>query len=155
MYDVTRFLPEHPGGSKVILQLAGTDATEEYDPIHPPGILEENLEASDKLGTINPDSLPKEEKSPVELGEAKDEGPVDLESLLNIDEIEEVATKQIPYKAWAYYFSASDDMQSKAFNGSVYRSILLRPRVFVDCVRCDTSTSVSYTHLTLPTIYSV
>ena len=62
VYDVTRFLPEHPGGSKVILQLAGTDATDEYDPIHPPGILEENLEASDKLGTINPDTLPKEEK---------------------------------------------------------------------------------------------
>jgi L-lactate dehydrogenase (cytochrome) len=141
VYDVTRFIPEHPGGSKVILQLAGTDATEEYDPIHPPGILEENLEASDKLGTINPDTLPKEEKTPEETGEAQDEGPVDLDSLLNLDEIEEVATKQIPYKAWAYYFSASDDLQSKSFNNSVYRSILLRPRVFVDCTRCDTSTS--------------
>ncbi|KAE8858869.1 hypothetical protein PTNB73_08349 [Pyrenophora teres f. teres] len=141
VYDVTRFLPKHPGGSKVILQLAGTDATEEYDPIHPPGILEENLEASDKLGTINPDTLPKEEKTPQETGEAQDDGPVDLDSILNIDEIEEVATKQIPYKAWAYYFSASDDLQSKSFNNSVYRSILLRPRVFVDCTRCDTSTS--------------
>ncbi|KAF2855230.1 mitochondrial cytochrome-like protein b2 [Plenodomus tracheiphilus IPT5] len=150
VYDVTRFIPEHPGGSKVILQLAGTDATEEYDPIHPPGILEENLEPSDKLGTINLDSLPKEEKSPIELGEVKDEGPVDLESILNIDEIEEVATKQIPYKAWAYYFSASDDLQSKAFNGSVYRSILLRPRVFVDCVRCDTSTSFLGHNVKLP-----
>lgn len=150
VYDVTRFIPKHPGGSKVILQLAGTDATEEYDPIHPPGILEENLEASDKLGTINLDSLPKEEKSPVELGEVKDEGPVDLESILNLDEIEEVATKQIPYKAWAYYFSASDDLQSKAFNNSVYRSILLRPRVFVDCVRCDTSTSFLSHNVKLP-----
>jgi L-lactate dehydrogenase (cytochrome) len=147
---VTRFIPEHPGGSKVILQLAGTDATEEYDPIHPPGILEENLKASDLLGTINADSLPKEEKSPIELGEVKDEGPVDLESILNIDEIEEVATKQIPYKAWAYYFSAADDLQSKAFNGSVYRSILLRPRVFVDCVRCDTSTSFLGHNVNIP-----
>jgi cytochrome b involved in lipid metabolism len=40
VWDVTKFLPEHPGGSKIILQLAGTDATEEYDPIHPPGTLE-------------------------------------------------------------------------------------------------------------------
>jgi cytochrome b involved in lipid metabolism len=43
VWDVTRFLPEHPGGSKIILQLAGTDATEEYDPIHPPGTLEDSL----------------------------------------------------------------------------------------------------------------
>jgi L-lactate dehydrogenase (cytochrome) len=141
VYDVTRFLPKHPGGSKVILQLAGANATEEYDPIHPPGILEENLEASDNLGTINPDTLPREEKTPQETGEVQNEGPVDLDSILNIDEIEEVATKQIPHKAWAYYYSASDDLQSKSFNGSVYRSILLRPRVFVDCTRCDTSTS--------------
>lgn len=104
-------------------------------------MLEENLQASDKLGTINPDTLPKEEKTPLETGEAQQDGPVDLESLLNIDEIEEVATKKIPHKAWAYYFSASDDLQSKSFNNKVYRSILLRPRVFVDCTRCDTSTT--------------
>src|SRR5690242_9793232 len=141
VYDVTRFIPEHPGGSKVILQLAGSDATEEYDPIHPPGMLEENLKPEDRLGKINPNSLPKEEKTPIETGEVKDEGPVDLESILNIDEIEEVATKNIPYKGWAYYYSASDDLTSKGFNGAVYRQILLRPRIFVDCTSCDTSTS--------------
>jgi L-lactate dehydrogenase (cytochrome) len=141
VYDVTRFVPQHPGGSKVILQLAGTDATEEYDPIHPPGILEENLKPEDKLGKINLESLPKEEKTPVQAGDVENEGPVDLESILNIDEIEEVATKKIPYKGWAYYYSASDDLTSKSLNGAVYRQILLRPRVFVDCVRCDTSTS--------------
>lgn len=150
VYDVTRFLPEHPGGSKVILQLAGTDATEEYDPIHPPGMLEENLKPEDKLGTINPDTLPKEEKTPVEAGEQKDDGPVDLDSILNIDEIEEVATKNIPYKGWAYYYSAADDLTSKDFNNRVYRQILLRPRVFVDCTRCDTSTSFLGHNVKLP-----
>ncbi|KAF2791382.1 hypothetical protein K505DRAFT_363876 [Melanomma pulvis-pyrius CBS 109.77] len=141
VYDVTDFIPEHPGGAKVILQLAGSDATEEYDPIHPPGILEENLKPENKLGTINADTLPSTEKSPVETGEAVLEGPVDLESLLNLDDIEEVATKQIPNKAWAYYYSASDDLKSKTFNNIVYGQILLRPRIFVDCVNCDTSTS--------------
>lgn len=29
-YDVTDFLPEHPGGPKIILKYAGKDATEEY-----------------------------------------------------------------------------------------------------------------------------
>lgn len=39
-YDVTEFLPEHPGGSKIILKYAGKDATEEFDPIHPPDTLD-------------------------------------------------------------------------------------------------------------------
>ena len=30
-YDVTEFLPEHPGGPKIILKYAGKDATEEYE----------------------------------------------------------------------------------------------------------------------------
>lgn len=71
----------------------------------------------------------------------QDEGPVDLETLLNLQDIEDVATKNISHKAWAYYYSASDDLWSKANNGAAYRQVLLRPRVFVDCVACDTSTS--------------
>lgn len=150
VYDVTKFIPEHPGGAKVILQLAGTDATEEYDPIHPPGILEENLKPEDKLGTIDPDTLPSAEKSPKETGDVAQDRPIDLETLLNLDEIEEVATKQISRKAWAYYYSASDDLASKTFNNTVYRQIILRPRIFVDCVNCDTSTSFLGHNVKLP-----
>lgn len=149
VYDVTDFIPHHPGGSKIILQLAGTDATEEYDPIHPPGILEENLKPKAKLGTINPDTLPSTEKSPAEES-PKESGPPDLESLLNLDEIEEVATKQISRKAWAYYYSAGDDLLSKTHNNTVYRQILLRPRVFVDCTKCDTTTSFLGHKVSLP-----
>ncbi|CRK14038.1 hypothetical protein BN1723_021017, partial [Verticillium longisporum] len=50
VYDVTDFLSSHPGGTKIILKLAGKDATEEYDPVHPPGTLEENLRPEAKLG---------------------------------------------------------------------------------------------------------
>ena len=149
VYDVTDFIPHHPGGSKVILQLAGTDATEKYDPIHPPGILEENLKPEAKLGTINPDTLPSTEKSPAEESPGQS-GPPDLESLLNLDEIEEVATKQISRKAWAYYYSAGDDLLSKTYNNTVYRQILLRPRVFVDCTKCDTTTSFLGHKVSLP-----
>ncbi|KAI0008914.1 FMN-dependent dehydrogenase-domain-containing protein [Xylariaceae sp. FL0662B] len=142
VYDVTEFLPSHPGGSRIILQLAGQDATEEYDPIHPPGILEENLKPEAKLGRIDPNTLA-QANEPAAKDEKKDvEGPPPMESLLNLDEIEALATKQIPEKAWAYYYSASDDQFSKSFNRQVYRDILLRPRVFVDCTRCDASTTL-------------
>ncbi|KAF7560728.1 hypothetical protein G7046_g3416 [Stylonectria norvegica] len=139
VYDVTEFLPSHPGGKKIILKLAGRDATEDYDPVHPPGTLEENLKPSDKLGTIDPDTVVAVEK-PVNTKPPSD-APPPLESLMNMDEIEEEATKRVSRKCWAYYFSAGDDLWSKNFNNLVYQQILLRPRVFLDCTACDTSTS--------------
>lgn len=33
VYDVSKFLSEHPGGEKVILDLAGQDATEAFDDV--------------------------------------------------------------------------------------------------------------------------
>lgn len=155
---MTDFLSEHPGGSKIILKLAGKDATEEYDPVHPPGTIEENLKPEAKLGRINPESLAKAEAAasssnapvaPSQGAQASTSSSAvekfrapPLDHLLNLDEIEEVAKKLVPAKCHAYYYSASDDLFSKQYNGSVYRSILLRPRVFVDCVACDTSTSL-------------
>jgi len=38
--DVTRFLPDHPGGKKAILLYAGRDATEEFNMIHKPDVIE-------------------------------------------------------------------------------------------------------------------
>ncbi|CAM6018888.1 unnamed protein product [Sphagnum balticum] len=31
VYDVTKFLDDHPGGDEVLLQTAGTDATDDFD----------------------------------------------------------------------------------------------------------------------------
>ncbi|KAJ5693262.1 hypothetical protein N7462_002685 [Penicillium macrosclerotiorum] len=152
VYDVTDFLSSHPGGAKIILKLAGKDATEEYDPIHPPGILEDELKPEAYLGTIDASTLPKEEAT----AEAKEpvEGPPPMETLLNLDEIEEVATKQVSQKAWAYYYSAADDKVTKSFNNEIYRSIVLRPRVFVDCTKCELDTSILGHKLGMPIFIS-
>jgi len=34
VFDVTKFLPDHPGGAKAIVIYAGKDATEEFDMLH-------------------------------------------------------------------------------------------------------------------------
>ena len=144
VYDVTDFLPSHPGGSKIILKLAGRDATEEYDPIHPPGTLEDNLRPEAQLGTVDPESLARIQKAAQDKAaqEAKKDGdqarPPPLHTLLNLDEIEALASKQVSAKCWAYYFSAADDLFSKSYNNAVYRDILLRPRVFVNCTEAST-----------------
>ena len=161
VYDVTSFLPDHPGGSKIILQLAGTDATEEYDPIHPPGTLEDSLPPEANLGTFDETTLPKEEKAPTQDGgsgkspkqeqeEKVEEEIMSLEECLNLDDIERVATKTISRKAWGYYYSAGDDLISKNLNNTVYKQILMRPRIFMDCTRCNTSTTLLGHKVNLP-----
>ncbi|KAI9775795.1 MAG: hypothetical protein M1835_005686 [Candelina submexicana] len=155
VYDVTKFLPNHPGGSKIILQLAGRDATEEFDPVHPSGTLEETLPSEAKLGAIDPSTLPKPDEPSIEdTPDAVPTGSPPLDSLLNLDEIEEVATKQLSKKAWAYYYSGGDDLISKCLNSEAYRSILLRPRIFIDCENCDTSTTLLDQKVQLPVYIS-
>eukprot|EP00510_Aplanochytrium_minuta_P000552 CAMPEP_0184015404 /NCGR_PEP_ID=MMETSP0954-20121128/6287_1 /TAXON_ID=627963 /ORGANISM="Aplanochytrium sp, Strain PBS07" /LENGTH=72 /DNA_ID=CAMNT_0026296175 /DNA_START=435 /DNA_END=653 /DNA_ORIENTATION=- len=39
-YNVTEFLPDHPGGKKAILMYAGKDATEEFEMLHKPDIID-------------------------------------------------------------------------------------------------------------------
>ena len=39
VYDVTKFLVEHPGGKRVLLKKAGQDATKEFHSLHAPEVL--------------------------------------------------------------------------------------------------------------------
>merc|ERR1719160_831183 len=50
--DVTDFLKDHPGGELAILTFAGKDATEEFDMIHPPDVIEKYLPTSSVLGMV-------------------------------------------------------------------------------------------------------
>ena len=41
VYDITDFLNKHPGGSSILLTVAGEDATDFFEELHRPEILEE------------------------------------------------------------------------------------------------------------------
>src|SRR3954468_23235639 len=88
VYDVTEFLPSHPGGTKIILKLAGQDATSEYDPVHPPGTLEENLPPSAKLGRLDPGSVPSPSSTDTPTSSPTNEIDPPLNELLNLEELE-------------------------------------------------------------------
>ncbi|EPS25385.1 hypothetical protein PDE_00318 [Penicillium oxalicum 114-2] len=152
VYDVTDFVSAHPGGANVILKWAGKDATEEFDPVHPPGTLEENLKPQALLGSINSASV-EEARRQVDPSVQLEQDPP-MHSLLNMDEIEQLATKKLSKKAWAYYYSAADDKITKSLNTQAYRSILLRPRVFINCTECSLETLLMGNKVSLPIFVS-
>ena len=41
VYDVSQFLSIHPGGASIILTVGGSDATEYFDELHRPEVLQE------------------------------------------------------------------------------------------------------------------
>jgi len=52
VYDLTAFLPDHPGGKKAIMLFAGKDATEEFNMLHPPNVLKKYLSPDAKVGQL-------------------------------------------------------------------------------------------------------
>lgn len=59
VYDLTQFLPEHPGGQKIIMKYAGKDATKAFEPIHPPDIIQRFLSPEVCKGSIDAAQLAK------------------------------------------------------------------------------------------------
>ncbi|EPB90036.1 acyl-CoA dehydrogenase [Mucor circinelloides 1006PhL] len=52
VYDVTNFLQEHPGGKKVLLKVAGTDASKQFDAYHNASVLQ-NIAAKYEIGQMS------------------------------------------------------------------------------------------------------
>ncbi|KAF2660441.1 hypothetical protein K491DRAFT_688202 [Lophiostoma macrostomum CBS 122681] len=152
-YDVTEFLPEHPGGSKIILKYAGKDATEEFEPIHPPDTLDKYLDKSKHLGEVDMNTVEEEEKVEDPDEEARQERisrmPI-LEQCYNLMDFEAVARNTMKKTAWAYYSSGADDEITMRENHNAYHKIWFRPRILVDVENIDTSTTMLGTPCDMP-----
>ncbi|KAL2255635.1 hypothetical protein VTK26DRAFT_2975 [Humicola hyalothermophila] len=152
-YDVTEFLPEHPGGSGIILKYAGKDATEEFEPIHPPDTLEKYLPKDKHLGPVDMTTVvtEKAEQTPEEKERLKriQEMPL-LEQCYNLLDFEAVARRVMKKTAWGYYSSAADDEITLRENRSAFHRIWFRPRVLVDVEKVDFSTTMLGTPVSIP-----
>ncbi|KIM31492.1 hypothetical protein M408DRAFT_21517 [Serendipita vermifera MAFF 305830] len=145
VYDVTDFLDDHPGGPNIILKYAGKDATEEYDPIHPPDAITTHLPRDKHLGKVSPGTVAKVAKtvSPEEaarLERIKNKPPLD--EILNLHDFETIAKEVMAPKAWAYYSSAADDEITHRENHTAYHRVWFRPRVMRDVSKVDFSTKI-------------
>ncbi|CAO3686537.1 hypothetical protein G6F70_003853 [Rhizopus microsporus] len=153
VYDLTNFLPEHPGGQKVILKYAGKDATDAFDPIHPPDIIQRFLSPEVCKGEVDPEALAKVEK--VETEEDKRvriarENMPRLEEMYNSFDFEAVAKTVLKSEAWAYYSSGADDEITMRENHNAYHRIWFKPRVMVNVKDVDPSTTMLGTRVSFP-----
>ncbi|CAL1696102.1 unnamed protein product [Somion occarium] len=162
VYDVTEFLPEHPGGAKIILKYAGRDATSAYEPIHPPDALEKNLPPEKHLGDLDVSSANELAAARQDRKKTEDELRMEREQankpplsrILNLQEMEEVARKVISSKAWAYYSSASDDEITNIENARAFTRFFFHPRVMRPVGNCDPSTTILGFKSTIPVFVS-
>ncbi|KAK0465173.1 FMN-dependent dehydrogenase-domain-containing protein [Desarmillaria tabescens] len=150
VYDVTDFLPEHPGGAQIILKYAGKDATLAYEPIHPPDALERNLPPSKHLGTLNSDVALHMEEQRANRKKTKDELRVEqahrerppLNRILSLSDMEDVARHTLSLKAISYYSSAADDSISREENALAFGRFFFNARVMRPVLHCDPSTTI-------------
>ncbi|KAI0361778.1 hypothetical protein OH77DRAFT_1418045 [Trametes cingulata] len=150
VYDVTEFLPDHPGGAKIILKYAGKDATSAYEPIHPPDALDKNLPPEKHLGVLDSASANAVKEAAQNRPKTKDELRVEaaqaakppLSRMLSLRDIEDVARQVLSYKALAYYASAADDELTHQENIRAFSRFFFHPRVMRPVSKCDPSTTI-------------
>lgn len=90
-----------------------------------------------------------EAKSQRRTGPSHTKSP-SMSQILSIVEMEQLALVTMSEKCISYYDSATDDEITKEENNSIYKSILLRPRIFIDCTQCSTATNFIGNHLSTP-----
>ncbi|GAA6032754.1 hypothetical protein JCM8097_000775 [Rhodosporidiobolus ruineniae] len=152
-YDLTDFAPEHPGGMKILLRWAGKDATEAYEPIHPPGTLEQYLPKEKHLGDVDLSGLEivaKEETQEEKERKERVANKPPIDECLSLYDFEAVAKSVLPTGAWAYYSSGADDEVTMRENRSAYQRIWFRPRILRDVENVDFSCKVLGHKTSLP-----
>ncbi|KAI1473586.1 FMN-dependent dehydrogenase-domain-containing protein [Daldinia eschscholtzii] len=153
VYDLSEFALEHPGGSAVLLDYAGRDATAAYSEVHSPSLIKTSLPASSRIGVLDQATVTEEWAKPpprIHGPPQKTVGKLPLDSLINARDFEIAAEASFTPKAWAFVSSAATDCLTKERNASAYRDIILRPRVLRDVRDVDISTSMLGNRIAAP-----
>ncbi|CAG8453848.1 12051_t:CDS:1 [Acaulospora morrowiae] len=153
VYDLTKFLPEHPGGERIILKQAGKDGTAAFDQIHPLDIIKQYLPPEAFLGEIDPATVVKTAKVETEEDKRRrlaiEKKPA-LSEMLNLYDFEAVASQVLTAEAWAYYSSGAEDEITLRENHNAFHRIWLRPRVMRNVLNVDSSTKILGHHSSFP-----
>ena len=117
VYDISSFLPEHPGGIPIIAAHAGKDATAIFEQIHPKTMLGILPKAS-YLGDIDKSTVKPTDISKTGRDENVNIPPLD--QLLNTFDFKAAASKCMAVQGWNYYISGAEDEITFRENQAVF-----------------------------------
>ena len=157
VYDLSKFHSEHPGGSKLITNNAGKDATALFAPIHPKDIVQRLLPPESCIGlvdesTISPEDVVAGKKAAPPRGSVntvrnsteitRQYVKPSLEQMLNIFDFESVAANVMTEEGWGYYSSGADDEITLRENHTAFQRVWFKPRVLVNVKEVDISSKI-------------
>mmetsp|Transcript_13340 Transcript_13340/g.37942 ORF Transcript_13340/g.37942 Transcript_13340/m.37942 type:complete len:492 (-) Transcript_13340:1157-2632(-) len=150
VYDLTGFLQEHPGGSRILLKNAGGNATSAFSLVHSKDVLSQ-LKPENHVGTIDVSTLPQDNSNPHDEWKNRTSGLPPLANCINIFDFESLAKKVMTKEGWTYYSSGADDEITLRENHRAFQRIWLRPRVMVNVRNVSTQSTI----LGFPTSFPV
>ena len=101
VYDLTTFYKSHPGGAKLILDVAGMDATAQFEPFHPSDIVKRLLGDSVTVGRVDEKTVKEENiAAPLER-DAGGNGTGDGDQVANIFR-ERIVARGFGSGAWGW-----------------------------------------------------
>ncbi|SCV02670.1 LAMI_0H01772g1_1 [Lachancea mirantina] len=151
VYDLTEFIPMHPGGQAIIKANAGKDVSAIFGPLHAPDVIEKYIAEEKRIGPLEGHMQPNHVCTPLTPGETADDvarkeelrGRLpDLDTLLNLYDFEYLASQILTKQAWGYYSSAAEDEFTHRENHAAYHRIFFKPRVLVNVKEIDTTTEM-------------
>mmetsp|Transcript_5859 Transcript_5859/g.9092 ORF Transcript_5859/g.9092 Transcript_5859/m.9092 type:complete len:494 (-) Transcript_5859:1162-2643(-) len=145
VWDVTEFLNAHPGGGKIIFELAGTDGSKPFTGIHPKDMARKLLSKDKLIGQVDQSTVMESDlgtNAPVKV-ETEDTGaPVTIEQMLNCYDFEQKARQTISRQAYGYYAAGGGDEITIRENSIAFDRIWAKPRVMVDVSSIDLRTTI-------------
>lgn len=141
VYDVSKFLAQHPGGAARILRFAGSDASSAFRSIHTELVLNRMKEHVTYLGPLGEgeflNKAKKEQKLDVALGDKPS-----LAHIFNLLDFEFVAKKVLPQTTFTYYATGSSDEFSLRENRYAYLRVFFKPKALQNVQLVSTSTKM-------------
>lgn len=138
----------------VIHKFAGRDASETYNAIHAPSILHDNLGKENLKGTMSASEAASDPEwlkpPPTETKALQIGSKPPLHTLISSYDFEEVASRTLSAKTWAFYSSAATDLITMNANKSLFNRIWWRPRILRDVRDVDTKTKILGCDVDLP-----
>ncbi|GAA5967057.1 hypothetical protein JCM11641_000426 [Rhodosporidiobolus odoratus] len=144
VWDITSFYELHPGGTKVLDQNGGKDVTKIFKSIHPPATLEKFLTDDQLVGYIDVDDVAKigggKTQEDLRIDQARKELR-NVDTIVCIDEFEEVCEKILSEMALSYYGTGSETEQTLRDEKAAWQRIRFRPRVMRKMRHIESRTS--------------